>query len=42
VLLLVYNLAQEAIDDGPEQRNNQLITIDFGGIVMGRKECAGC
>ncbi len=42
VLLLVYNLAQEAIDDGPEQGNNQLITIDFGGIVMGRKECAGC
>ncbi len=42
VLLLVYNLAQEAIDDGPEQGNNQLITIDFGGIVMGRKECVGC
>ena len=36
VLLLVYNLAQEAIDDGPEKGNNQLITIDFGGVVMGR------
>ena len=37
-----HDLAQEAVDDGPEQENNQLITIDFGGIVMGRKECAGC